>query len=361
MTLLHLWFWCNFRLPIDSASRTCTLSNRSSCNAGKSHDLFKLSRSHSNFSRRCSLAFQWRRRPLGLSVLIYFVRANTLFSETRTHSPSSPYFQAMWASNFNSPSHPAAVTRNAFVGHWVADEDWLSPITSSYTLWRKLARSCVETSRRTHVSLNWTLDGPGARWELWKCRVEFEERNVFHNGQGSHRIVRIFLEFIYFRRSSHAIATHIFQWQSFESSPYPACMLLSIGIRRNTSLSTPASNSYVIIHSEESDASCQHFYPPSALNTYTSTLPTKDATLLFCDTSHPLAPSRNNSSSLYSWKLTPNRMWMANSKATSPSAYLPPSFSLSPRLQASLQDPERVWVGRIYVWPTRDGYRLVVH
>jgi len=41
---------------------------------------------------------------------------------------------------------------------------------------------------------------------------------------------------------------------------------------------------------EERDVACQHFYPPSILNTYTSALPTKDATLSFCDTSHPLAP-----------------------------------------------------------------------
>ena len=91
------------------------------------------------FSQRHSLAFQYRlqRRPFCLCVLIYFVSTNTLFSETRTHSPSHPYFQAMWASNFNPPLlRPAAVTRNAFVGHWVAGEgfDWLSPITPSYTL-----------------------------------------------------------------------------------------------------------------------------------------------------------------------------------------------------------------------------------
>ena len=60
-----------------------------------------------------------------------------------------------------------------------------------------------------------------------------------------------------------------FDGPSCERSPYPACALFLIRTRRNTSLSTLALNAYTIIHcdSEESDASCQHFYPPSVLNT----------------------------------------------------------------------------------------------
>lgn len=57
------------------------------------------------------------------------------------------------------------------------DVDWLSPITSSYTL-------CATKSGKV---VCWDVQGdtclaewnPGERWELWKCRVEFEEKTVF--------------------------------------------------------------------------------------------------------------------------------------------------------------------------------------
>jgi len=247
-------------LPIDSASWTCTLSNWSSCAAAAlaSHMTVQTlcwSLDHNLISR--SLAFQWW--PLGLSMLIYFIRANTLFSETRTHSPSPPYFQMMWASNFNSPSHPAAVTRNAFVGHWVAYEDCLSPIMSSYMLCMTKTGKVVCWDIQTETCL--AKLNPGWAWSLmWKCRVKFEERNVFHNGQGSYRIMHIFLKFIYFRFAylsesydddrAMQLPLTFSNRPSFKSSPYPACILLSIRIRRNMSLSTPALNSYVIIHSK---------------------------------------------------------------------------------------------------------------
>ena len=60
-----------------------------------------------------------------------------------------------------------------------------------------------------------------------------------------------------------------------------------------------------------------------------------------------------------------NRLWTGREwwtwKQPLHSPISPPSVSPCPRLQASLRDPERVWVGRIYVWPTRDGNWLVVH
>ncbi|KAH0588413.1 hypothetical protein H2248_004264 [Termitomyces sp. 'cryptogamus'] len=55
--------------------------------------------------------------------------------------------------------------------------DWLSPITSSYTLCStktgKVVCWDVQTDRRL---AEWSL---GERWELWKCRVEFEEKTVY--------------------------------------------------------------------------------------------------------------------------------------------------------------------------------------
>ena len=55
--------------------------------------------------------------------------------------------------------------------------DWLSPITSSYTLCATKSGKVVCWDIQSDTCLaEWN---PGARWELWKCRVEFEERMVF--------------------------------------------------------------------------------------------------------------------------------------------------------------------------------------
>lgn len=57
------------------------------------------------------------------------------------------------------------------------DVDWLSPITSSYTLCATKSGKVVCWDVQTNTCLaEWT---PGERWELWKCRVEFEEKTVF--------------------------------------------------------------------------------------------------------------------------------------------------------------------------------------
>jgi hypothetical protein len=71
------------------------------------------------------------------------------------------------------------------VGNWYKvvsappDEevDWLSPITSSYTLCATKSGKVVCWDVQTDSCLaEWN---PGERWELWKCRVEFEEKTVF--------------------------------------------------------------------------------------------------------------------------------------------------------------------------------------
>lgn len=57
------------------------------------------------------------------------------------------------------------------------DVDWLSPITSSYTLCATKSGKVVCWDVQTDTCLaEWN---PKERWELWKCRVEFEERTVF--------------------------------------------------------------------------------------------------------------------------------------------------------------------------------------
>lgn len=55
--------------------------------------------------------------------------------------------------------------------------DWLSPITSSYTLCATKSGKVVCWDVQTDNCLaEWN---PGERWELWKCRVEFEDKMVY--------------------------------------------------------------------------------------------------------------------------------------------------------------------------------------
>ncbi|KAG6848209.1 hypothetical protein H0H93_002309, partial [Arthromyces matolae] len=55
--------------------------------------------------------------------------------------------------------------------------DWLSPITSSYTLCATKTGKVVCWDVQTDQCLaEWS---PGEKWELWKCRVEFEEKTVY--------------------------------------------------------------------------------------------------------------------------------------------------------------------------------------
>lgn len=57
------------------------------------------------------------------------------------------------------------------------DVVWLSPITSKYTLCctRTGKVICWDVNRGQRVA-TWSS---GADWEIWKCRVEFEERVVY--------------------------------------------------------------------------------------------------------------------------------------------------------------------------------------
>lgn len=55
--------------------------------------------------------------------------------------------------------------------------DWLSPITSSYSLCAtKSGKVVCWDVHRDRCLAEWD---PKERWELWKCRVEFEIRTVF--------------------------------------------------------------------------------------------------------------------------------------------------------------------------------------
>ena len=55
--------------------------------------------------------------------------------------------------------------------------DWLSPITSSYILCATKTGKVVCWDVQTDKCLaEWI---PGEKWELWKCRVEFDEKVVY--------------------------------------------------------------------------------------------------------------------------------------------------------------------------------------
>lgn len=92
----------------------------------------------------------------------------------------NPYYGNQWYITISVPSHE--------------EIDWLSPITSSYTLCAtKSGRVLCWDVRRDICLAEWdprslTCSGGGEedededdedKWELWKCRVEFEERTVY--------------------------------------------------------------------------------------------------------------------------------------------------------------------------------------
>ena len=127
------------------------------------------------------------------------------------------------------------------------------------------------------------------------------------------------------------------------------------GVRRITwgteKYTTPASNSYIIIHSEESDMSCQHFYPPSALSTYTSTLPTKNSSTIILRHVPPSCTLKKKF--IFPLFIETGSKLDVDGKLESNLSirlFSPPPcpFPLG-RLQASLQDSECVWIGHIYV------------
>ncbi|KAE9388152.1 hypothetical protein BT96DRAFT_1074965 [Gymnopus androsaceus JB14] len=55
--------------------------------------------------------------------------------------------------------------------------DWLSPITSSYTLCATKSGKVVCWDVQTNNCL--AERNPRERWELWKCQVEFEDKMVY--------------------------------------------------------------------------------------------------------------------------------------------------------------------------------------
>ncbi|KAK1231994.1 hypothetical protein PQX77_004875 [Marasmius sp. AFHP31] len=212
--------------------------------------------------------------------------------------------------------------------------DWLSPITSSYILCATKTGKVVCWDVQTDKCLaEWV---PGEKWELWKCRVEFDEKVVYFTMakvlNGSYDDTRLMhfslmrLSFVDSERSqgpstpspppsfSHVtsfrttgVVMNIFLldpsarllsafiWVS-ESNTIGLYVLLDWDrdeyvfvdtgiecvISSNWSCILYANN--IVIHCEDSDSAFQHFYPLSHLEDHIqkvkpSRTPTSDATI----------------------------------------------------------------------------------
>ncbi|KAF8901856.1 hypothetical protein CPB84DRAFT_1679333 [Gymnopilus junonius] len=200
--------------------------------------------------------------------------------------------------------------------------DWLSPITSSYTLCATKSGKVVCWDVQTDRCLaEWN---PGARWELWKCRVEFEERTVFFtmakvlSGYDDDRIMEFVLMKLTFSdppsgtsSPSPPIFSHVTDFRTtgvvmnvFLLDPGERLLSAFIWVSASNTIGLYAlpdwgrreyvfidtgiecvmsSNwscilfqNHIVIHCEESDAAYQHFYPLALLRTFITALPPED-------------------------------------------------------------------------------------
>ncbi|KDR69834.1 hypothetical protein GALMADRAFT_282524 [Galerina marginata CBS 339.88] len=200
--------------------------------------------------------------------------------------------------------------------------DWLSPITSSYTLCATKSGKVVCWDVQSNTCLaEWN---PGARWELWKCRVEFEERTVFFTMAkvlaGSRYDDERIMQFVLMRLtfsdppsglsappSLPPVFSHVTEFRTsgvvmnvFLLDPAERLLSAFIWVSNSNTIGLYAlpdwekreyvfvdtgiecvmsSNwscilyqNHIVIHCEESDAAYQHFYPLALLETYITVL-----------------------------------------------------------------------------------------
>ncbi|EPQ55248.1 hypothetical protein GLOTRDRAFT_116216 [Gloeophyllum trabeum ATCC 11539] len=196
--------------------------------------------------------------------------------------------------------------------------DWLSPITSSYTLCAtKSGKVICWDVQRDCVLAEWD---PSQRWELWKCRVEFEEKTVFFamakvvEGQAEERVMEFMLmklqfpsigdgeseantptfsEVTRFRTigivmnvflldpSSRLLAAFVWVPASNSIGLYslldwgePRYVFIDTGIECSFSSNWSCIfyNESIVIHAEESESAFQHFYPVSLLQQHSQPL-----------------------------------------------------------------------------------------
>ncbi|KAG1903415.1 uncharacterized protein F5891DRAFT_1127250 [Suillus fuscotomentosus] len=231
-------------------------------------------------------------------------------------------------SDLSTPALIAAVDRargfeKAVPSH--EEIDWLSPITSSYTLCAtKSGRVLCWDVRRDICLAEWdprslACSGGGDedededdedKWELWKCRVEFEERTVYFTMarvlKGYHDdrppppppvstipipesarpvfdkltsfhttgvIMNVFLldpprrllsAFVWIA-SSNTIGLYVLlDWAKDDY----VFVDTGVGCLISSNWSCILHEDQIVIHSEEADAAYQHFYPLEVLRTY---------------------------------------------------------------------------------------------
>ncbi|TFK63662.1 hypothetical protein BDN72DRAFT_847371 [Pluteus cervinus] len=203
------------------------------------------------------------------------------------------------------------------------DVDWLSPITSSYTLCATKSGKVVCWDVQTDKCLaEWN---PGGGWELWKCRVEFEERTVFFtmariltHSYDDERVMEFVLMRLTFSDSPSGArspdAPIFSRVTDFKTTGVvmnvflldPSARLLSafiwvasantIGLYAlldwdkqeyvfidtgiecliSSNWSCILYDGHIVVHCEESDSAFQHFYPLSMLALYAQPYATTD-------------------------------------------------------------------------------------
>ncbi|KAI0061199.1 hypothetical protein BV25DRAFT_1827075 [Artomyces pyxidatus] len=192
--------------------------------------------------------------------------------------------------------------------------DWLSPITASYSLCATKSGKVVCWDVQRDVELaEWN---PGERWELWKCRVEFEKRTVYFtmakvlSGTQDDKIMEFDLMQIHFPRVEEnelckPTFSHLrsfktaglvmnvflldpsarllcgFVWM-LGSNTIALYVLLDWDVEEyifiDTDIQCTASSNWscilyegdIVIHSEEAGYACQHFFPLATLRQFSA-------------------------------------------------------------------------------------------
>ncbi|KAI5995307.1 hypothetical protein F5J12DRAFT_726130 [Pisolithus orientalis] len=195
--------------------------------------------------------------------------------------------------------------------------DWLSPITASYTLCATKSGRVVCWDVARDVCLAEWDPRSLIKWELWKCRVEFEERAVYFTMarvlKGSYDDNRV-MEFVLMKLAfppevpeptiiakptflpltsfyTTGVVMNVFLldpprrllsafvWLA-SSNTIGLYVLLDwdkdeyiyvdtgVGCLISSNWSCILHDNQIVIHSEEADAAYQHFYPLSALRSY---------------------------------------------------------------------------------------------
>lgn len=198
--------------------------------------------------------------------------------------------------------------------------DWLSPITSKYTLCATKSGKvvCWDISSNSQLS-SWE---PEEKWELWKCRVEFDERMVYftmaritNDEEEDDRLMEFILMGLHFpaddrppefmqiaRFSTMGLVINVFLLDPsarilaafvYNLDTETICLYLIPDWEKreyvliNTGIACPPSSNWsciidggdVVIHCEESARAIQYFYPVRLLKSYMQQM-SSDATVI---------------------------------------------------------------------------------